>query len=98
MCIRDSLFGGAGAVGRALSSTIADFSLTLPVQMRIAPTLSFVNNYGLVELNVAGRTATNAALQGSSVNSAWFSATTSGITSGNMMFVLANGIGFSAEL
>jgi len=60
--------------------------------------LSVNISYGLLEVNVLGRTATSTSLVASTVNSAWLTVTSSGLTSPNMMFVLGNGIGLSAEL
>jgi hypothetical protein len=91
---------GAGAVGRALSSTIAGLGVTFSVHMRAAPTLLPVTgNFSIVELNVAARTATAASLDGSGTSGAFIAVTTSGLTSPNMVGVYSgNPFLFSAEL
>jgi hypothetical protein len=91
---------GAGAVGRALSPTVAGLGVTFAVHMRAAPTLLPVTgNFSIVELNVAGRTATAASLDGSGTSGAFVAVTTSGLTSPNMVGVYSgNPFLFSAEL
>jgi hypothetical protein len=91
---------GPGAVGRVIGSTSATVNVAFPVVMRSAPTLSFAGNFTLDEVNVAGRTVTNASLNGAGTQGGRVDLTSSSLTSPNMVFITVSttNLHFSSEL
>lgn len=98
-CQRYFMRLGAGAVGRANSSTLAEVFLNFPTRMRTAPTMAFGGAFTALEVNTSGRTVTNAALNAAGDTGAWLGLTTTGLTSPNMVAIQSdNNLLFSAEL
>lgn len=101
-CQRYACVIGTGAIGKALSSTLAQFGFTFPVEMRTAPVsggVSLTSNISFVEMNVSARTGTAInSFDNASTTGAIITLLSSGLTAPNMCAVTQNKILVTAEL
>lgn len=101
-CQRYTCVIGAGAIGRALSTTLAQFGFTFPVEMRTTPVsggVSLTSSISFVEMNVSARTGTSInTFDNASTTGLILTLVSSGLSVPNMCAVTQNKILVSAEL
>jgi hypothetical protein len=102
-CQRYFFRGGPGATGQAVLLGQASMIISHPVPMRAAPSVTHNGNYGVLEVNVAGRTATGLAGFGAGTLATTLDITVGagGMTPPNRVIIAGNAtanLDFSAEL